>query len=396
MQSSSDRILTTHIGRLQRPDWLTDRMDADPTGRPSDDEFRQQLRDDVVGVVAAQAELGIDVVTDGEFGKLSWLTYLRDRLGGFTGATDPGRPRGGLPIGYEATQFKSFYSDAELPGENKRSYYRSSSNSATHSRPMVCTEPVTYIGREAVADDIANLKAALQHVDVTEAFIPAAGPGSSPGPNQYYETEAEFRRALADALREEYLAIVDAGFVLQVDSPTITHYWNHMLPDVDMDEFYRVGEEHVELLNYALRDIPPARVRVHICWGSWHGPHTSDVPLKLLLPLLRKMNVGAYAFEAGNVRHAHEWDVWREADLPEDRILIPGVVSHATSVVEHPELVARRLRDFASVVGRERVIAGTDCGLGFRVHPEIAAAKLQALAEGAELASSSMWQAPAR
>ena len=219
--------------------------------------------------------------------------------------------------------------------------------------------------------------------------MPSTSPGSVRWANQFYASDDEYLFALADALREEYQAIVDSGLVLQIDDPLLPTVWDQMLPDVDEGAYQQACETRVEAVNRALRGIPRERVRLHVCWGSWHGPHASDVPLKTLMPLLRRLDVGAFVVEAGNVRHQHEWETWRELD--DDRLVIPGVVSHATDTIEHPELVAFRIRQFADVVGRERVIAGTDCGLGYRVHPQIGWAKLRALAEGARLASTALW-----
>jgi 5-methyltetrahydropteroyltriglutamate--homocysteine methyltransferase len=256
----------------------------------------------------------------------------------------------------------------------------------------VCTSPITYNGHAAVQRDIANLKAALAGSQATEAFLPVAAPASvEPGRvNEHYASEEEFVYALAEALRVEYEAIIAAGFLLQVDDAWITAMWDRMLPDVDAEQYRRYCTLRVDALNHALRGIPEDRVRYHICWGSWHAPHSTDVPLKDIVDLMLRVKAQAYLFEAANVRHEHEYHLWERVKLPAGKILIPGVVSHATNVLEHPELVAERIGRFVERVGRENVMAGTDCGLGGRVHPQLAWAKLKALAEGAALVSQAV------
>jgi 5-methyltetrahydropteroyltriglutamate--homocysteine methyltransferase len=391
LKTTADRLLTTHVGRLQRPDLLTEQMDTHEGGRPADEAFHRHLRDAVQEVVRDQVATGVDIVSDGEFGKLSWHLYLRTRLSGFEPNPNP------VPsiLGHERVEFKEYYDWADAEGQ-KMTYFKSPGKNASSPTPWLCTGPIRYIGHDDLQEDIGNLAAAAAAADATEAFMPATAPGSTGWTNGYYASEEEYLFALADALREEYVAIVEAGLVLHIDDPFVPNQWAMMLPDADVEQYHRVCMPRVEALNHALRGIPEDRVRVHICWGSWHGPHTTDAPLPIVMPLLLKMNVGGYVFEAANARHEHEWEVWRDVDLPEDRVLIPGVVSHATATVEHPELISRRLCNFASIVGRERVIAGTDCGLGYRVHPQIAWAKLRALAEGAELASRTLWGAFAR
>ncbi|MCW5770156.1 MAG: epoxyalkane--coenzyme M transferase [Rhodospirillaceae bacterium] len=380
MKISRDRILVSHVGRLERPELLTRLMAADPQERPSDGAFKEALAAAVRALVQRQAEAGIDVVCDGEAGKLSWVTYATSRL-----------------TGWEHVEGERIWA---LAGKDRRDfadYYASAKEglSTPHGKRLtgfpVFTGPIAYVGHEHIRTDISNLQAALKHVRAEEAFMPSVAPGSVLFRNAYYPTEEAFLAALAEALREEYRAIVEAGLVLQVDEPSLTALWDSMLPEIDLKAFYKACEMRVEALNHALAGIPPERVRVHVCWGSWHGPHTTDMPLERLLPLLGKMNVGGYVLEAGNVRHEHEWQVWKGAGLPEGRVLVPGLVSHATDTVEHPELVAWRIGLFADAVGRENVIAGTDCGLGYRVHDQIAWAKLKALTEGAAIASKRLW-----
>ena len=377
MKRSDQRILTTHVGRLQRPAKLTEAMNADPLGRPTDPEFARQLRHSVDAVVQEQIDAGIDIVCDGEFGKVSWASYLSSRLSGFTPAG--GEIRHSERQGQDRRTFKEFYDWAD----SHDSIYYSSPGEMPRWQ---CTAPVTYVGQEALSQDIAALTAAVTKRDVTEAFMPSTAPGSVRSPNAYYASTEEYLFALANALREEYQAIVDAGLILQVDDPVLPITWDDMLPDVDPKRYYEACEVRIESLNHALVGIPRDRVRYHVCWGSWHGPHSTDVPLGTVLPLLRRLNVGAWVFEAANVRHEHEWEVWKTLEDDDDRLLIPGVVSHSSDLVEHPELVAQRISRFVGIVGRERVIAGTDCGLGYRVHPQIAWAKLRSLAEGAQLA----------
>ena len=252
--------------------------------------------------------------------------------------------------------------------------------------------PLTYKGQDAINADIAHLKAALAVAGVEEGFMTAVAPASCARiGNNYYKTDEEFLYACAEAMREEYRAIVDAGIVLQFDDPCVAEGWDQVNPEPTVAEYQKLATTWIEALNHAIKGLPPDRLRFHLCWGSWHGPHTTDIPMRDIVEVMLRANVGAYSFEAGNVRHEHEWKVWRDVKLPDDKIILPGVVSHATNVVEHPELVADRILRFANLVGRERVVASTDCGLGGRVHPQIAWAKLEALAQGAALASKALW-----
>jgi 5-methyltetrahydropteroyltriglutamate--homocysteine methyltransferase len=256
----------------------------------------------------------------------------------------------------------------------------------------VFTAPITYLGQQALQVDLANFKTALAKVTAAEGFITSVAPGSfARRQNRYYKSDEAFLQALGEALREEYQAIVAAGFVLQLDDPGLPDSWDMANPEPSVDEYKTFATVRVEALNHALRGLPEDRIRYHICWGSWHGPHTTDLSLASIVDVLLQVRVGAFSVEAGNVRHAHEWRVWQDVKLPDGKILIPGVVSHATNVVEHPELVADRILTFAKVVGRENVIAGTDCGLGGRIHPQLAWAKLEALVAGASLATKELW-----
>ncbi|HEY8692336.1 MAG TPA: cobalamin-independent methionine synthase II family protein [Chloroflexota bacterium] len=399
MKTSTTRILTTHAGSLPRPDRLVELNAPKFGGEAVDQEaLTACLAQAVTDVVRHQQEAGIDVVGDGEFGKATrqtidygaWMSYAYQRLAGFAPVDNAGVATGASSADVKLTtvferrdrkRFPDFYQ--ELP---------SGTFSSSSMRPM-CTGPISYRGQEAVAADVANLKAALQGVDAEEAFMTAIAPGSfARGQNLYYDTEEAFLFAIGEAMREEYRAIVEAGFVLQLDDPGLPDTWDMADPEPPIDEYRKFAMLRVEALNHALRDLPQDRIRYHICWGSWHGPHTTDLPLEHIVEVLPRVRAGAYSVEAANVRHEHEWRVWQDVKLPEGKVLIPGVVSHATNLIEHPRLVADRIVRFANILGRENVIAGTDCGLGGRVHPKIAWAKLEALAEGAKLASSELWQ----
>jgi 5-methyltetrahydropteroyltriglutamate--homocysteine methyltransferase len=391
MKRSSNRILTTHVGSLIRPPRLLELVRAREDGETADVRaYEECLKDSVAEVVRRQAQAGIDVVNDGEFGKsTSWSLYALKRVSGFE--MRPVQP-GANPFarGADRERFKEFY--AELEGGNDRTW------SNVTKREAVCVAPVQYTGLAELQHDIDNLKAGLKGVKVEEAFLPVAAPSSAipDRKNEYYRNEEELVVALAEALRTEYRAIVDAGFLLQVDDARAAVTYDRMVPPASFDDYHRWVARHVEVLNHALEGIPEDRVRYHVCWGSWPGPHTTDVPLRKIVDLILKVRAGAYLIEAANPRHEHEWRVWKDVKLPEGKILAPGVVSHGTNVVEHPELVAERILRFAGVVGRENVIASTDCGFAQeqfnrRVHPSIMWAKLEAMAEGARIASEELW-----
>jgi 5-methyltetrahydropteroyltriglutamate--homocysteine methyltransferase len=352
--------------------------------------------------VRRQREVGIDVPNDGEFGKAvshrvhygAWWSYVFERWGGIEfGATGP----------YGRTPRRSRPGEIVLTSQDDRrdrqrfaaAYGDPESGVSMGPRPTtgpVCVAPLRYTGQAALAADIANLQAALAAAGVAEGFMTSVAPGSAYRiGNAYYATDEEFLAACAEIMREEYQAIVEAGLILQLDDPATATGWDMISPEPALDEYRKFTMVRVEALNHALRGLPRERIRYHLCWGSWHGPHTTDIPLRDIVEVMLAVNAGGYSFEAGNVRHAHEWKVWQEVKLPDDRVILPGIVSHATNVVEHPELVADRIVRFAELVGRERVIASTDCGLGGRVHPQIAWAKLAALAQGAELASRRLW-----
>lgn len=401
-----NRILTTHAGSLIRPPEVLSFLGKIASGQDYDaDAYAECLRQSVSDIVAKQIEVGLDVIDDGEVGKASWITYLYERVSGLEvrqieregSMLPPSRDRQAFPGAYAAldaldeaaTRGSNAGGDAEKPPE-------------AAAVQWVCTGPLTY-DHTAVNRDIANLKAALaQHGDEVEGFLPVVAPASAYWlENEHYASDEEFVYALADVLHEEYKAIADSGLLLQVDDAVLMHECDSMLSEGKSYEDYRAWAElRVRALNHALEGIPQDRVRYHVCWGSWHGPHAFDPPLRDTVDLLLAVNAGYYSIEQANPRHEHEWRVWEEVKLPEGRKLIPGVVTHHTNVVEHPELVAQRLTRLAKVVGGENVIGGTDCGFAQgaliqRVHAEIQWAKLEALAEGAKLASRELWGAKA-
>jgi 5-methyltetrahydropteroyltriglutamate--homocysteine methyltransferase len=382
MQHSTRRILTTHAGSLPRPADLLEMLAAKEQGHTVDEAVRQaRLPVAVKEVVRKQVEIGLDVIDDGEYSKPSFVTYVNERLGGFE--TDSEAPRRGPWVGSrEAISFPEFYDAIHVGSRQNR---------------MICTGPVTYKGHAQLQRDIANLKSALNGAKV-EAFMPAISPSNVEEwqRNAYYKTQEEYVVAIAEALREEYKAIVDAGFLLQIDDPRLVSYYL-VQPDASIAECRKWARTRIEVLNHALRGIPPEKVRHHTCYGINMGPRVHDMEVKHLLDLILTINAGAYSFEAANPRHEHEWKIWGSAKLPKDKVLIPGVISHSTVLVEHPELVAERIGRFASLVGRERVIAGSDCGFATfagskEVHPSIVWAKMQALVEGARMASRELWR----
>jgi 5-methyltetrahydropteroyltriglutamate--homocysteine methyltransferase len=382
MKTSSDRILTTHVGSLPRPVDLLAVVEAKEQGKPVDEKAHAaRLRGAVAHIVRKQIELGIDIVDDGEFGKPSFVSYVNERLGGFERDTEVPRPSPWAGS-REARSFPEFYG---------------AGHAAARQNHMVCTAPITYRGMAQLQTDIDNLKAALNGLKPEEVFMPAISPTSAADwqRNGYYKTDEEYLFALADALREEYEAIVKAGFLLQVDDPHLVTYWIKE-PDLTLQQCRAWAELRVEALNHALRNIAPEKIRHHTCYGINMGPRIHDMELKDIVDIILKIRAGAYSFEAANPRHEHEWKVWETARLPAGKSLIPGVISHSTVLVEHPELVAERICRYASVVGRENVIAGADCGFATfagskEVHATIVWAKFQALADGAKIASKRLW-----
>ena len=385
MKHSTDRILTTHVGSLIRPPRLLEFLRAKQEGRPYDERaYAACLQETVAEIVRQQAAAGIDVVSDGEFGKaISWSQYALERLSGFER-----RPfSGGNPWarGADRERFKGFY--AEMDGKDK----------GATAADSVVVGPICYTGQASLQRDIDDFKAALAGAKVVEGFLPVAAPSSvvPDKKNEYYKTDDDLQVAVAEAMRTEYRTIVEAGLVVQLDDARAAVTFDRMVPPKSFKDYHRWLERQIEIMNHALTGIDPARVRYHVCWGSWPGPHVSDVPLKDIVKTLLKARVGAFVIEGANPRHEHEWRVWGDVDL-KDKILISGVISHATNVVEHPELVAERVVRLAKLVGRERVMAGTDCGFAQgpfyrRVHPEVMWAKLEALAAGARLASRELW-----
>jgi 5-methyltetrahydropteroyltriglutamate--homocysteine methyltransferase len=387
MKRSTDRILTTHVGSLVRPPGLVEIMRAKESSQGyQPEELAARVRSAVRDVVQKQVEAGIDIPSDGEYGKPSFSGYVNERLTGFERRPRDPNESPLLNWGRDRQLFREFY----------EAYDRATGSASGY--PVVCTGPITYQGQTAVQSDIDTFRAALAGVNIQEAFIPAVAPGTIElqRRNEYYPTDEAYLFAIADAMREEYRAIVDAGFLLQIDDPRVVTQYGMPDPAPSIAEYRRFAELRVEALNHALSGIPADRVRYHLCWGSWHGPHVTDVPLKDIVDIVLRVRAGAYCVEAANPRHEHEWQVWQEVKLPDDKILIPGVVAHTTNIVEHPELIAWRLMTYARLVGKENVMAGTDCGFSQgaftpRVHSSIMWAKLQALAEGAAVATKHLW-----
>ena len=405
MKRSRDRILTTHAGSLSRPENLIELNRAKASGEGTGETaYDEALAAAISDVVQKQRETGVDIVDDGEFGKPMsqtydygvWWNYAYERMDGFV-------PPDSVP---ESEHKKSSVADLALTTMNNRrdwqkfdEFYQDPQSSGLAgsaarrpTRRPVCTGPITYTGQAALQANIDDFKTAMEAAGVDEGFMCSVAPASfARGEDLHYDTEEEFVFASAEAMRSEYQAIIDAGLILQIDDPSLPDNWDMINPEPPLDEFKKFEMVRIEALNHAIRGMPEDRIRYHICWGSWHGPHTTDIPLQDIIDVLLSVNAGAYSVEAGNVRHEHEWRVWADGTLPDGKTLIPGVVSHATNVVEHPRLVADRIVKYAEVVGRENVIAGTDCGLGGRVHPQIAWAKLEALAEGARIATKELW-----
>jgi len=387
MKRSTNRILTTHVGSLIRPAALQDFLRLKQAGKPYDEAAYQQcLKDSVAEVVRQQAAAGIDVPSDGEFGKsISWAQYALTRLSGFERRPIKNDAANPFKRGADRTKFAEFYAELD------------SKEAVATTHEAICVGPIGYTGQAELQRDIDNFKAALAGTKVEEAFLPVAAPASviPDRKNEYYKSEEDIQTAIAAAMRTEYKAIIDAGFVVQLDDARSAVTYDRMVPPGSLADYKRWLEKQIEIMNHAIEGLPADRIRYHICWGSWPGPHTSDVPLKDIVDVILKAKVGAFVIEGANPRHEHEWKVWKDVKL-EGRVLIPGVISHATNVVEHPELVAERIVRLAKLVGRENVIAGTDCGFAQgpfyrRVHPQVMWAKLEALAEGARLASKELW-----
>jgi 5-methyltetrahydropteroyltriglutamate--homocysteine methyltransferase len=387
MQRSTDRILATHVGSLARPHDLLEIMREKEHGRPYDtDAYPKRVTSAVAEVVAKQVKAGLDVVTDGEMSKVSFLTYVKDRLGGF----DSGAGERLMPPSWqvEIDAFPDYYA----------SYLGKYKDQVSPMTTMVCTGPVSYVGQEQLQTDIANLKAALSGQPdgaVTEAFLPSTSP-SGFGRNEFYASEGEYLSAVAEALREEYLGIVEAGFLLQVDDPWLIEYLSEN-PNTTPEQRLADAEQHIEILNHALRGIPAEKIRLHTCYGLNHGPRIHDIDFRDVAPLMLKINAGAYSFEVANPRHQHEWKIWRDVKLPDGKIIMPGLLGHASNYVEHPELIADYIELYAGVVGKENVIAGADCGFSSRasfkpeVDAEVVWEKFHALSEGARIATERLF-----
>jgi 5-methyltetrahydropteroyltriglutamate--homocysteine methyltransferase len=381
MKHSVNRILTTHVGSLPRPPELLDLLKGGDSTSFEQGTNAERLREAVSAIVRRQVALGIDVIDDGEYGKPSFVSYINERLGGYEVDTRAG-PRNQWLSSREGRSFPEFYAQTHP--------------ASTHTH-MICTGPITYKGHNQIKRDIANLKAALQGLAVEEAFMPAISPSNIEDwqKNAYYKSQEEYVFAIAEAMREEYKAIVDAGLLVQIDDPRlVTYYIIH--PEASIEDCRKWAELRIAALNHALRDIPPEKIRFHTCYGINMGPRIHDMELKDIVDLILTIRAGAYSFEAANPRHEHEWKVWKQVKLPDGKVLIPGVISHSTILVEHPELVADRIIRYAEIVGRENVIAGSDCGFATfagskEVHPSIVWAKFKALSEGARIASKQLW-----
>ena len=382
MKYSTDRILTTHAGALPQPEDLKHMHAAKISGQPVEEaSFARRVRESVAQVVKKQIACGLDIINDGEVGKSNFSRYARERLTGFIERQAKPEDHVSSIFARDMVEFGEYFKKrmGGIRGENVKRVF--------------CNAPLKYIGDDALKAEIEDFKAALHGQSYQEAFLPAIAPGTIEHwmKNDYYPTDEAYLAAIADAMHEEYKAIVDAGFLLQIDDPDLPDGWQFM-SQMSVPEYRRYAELRVDALNHGLRDIPPERVRFHTCWGSYHGPHKYDIPLRDIVDIILKVNANTYSIEASNPRHEHEWRVWEEIKFPEGKVIVPGVVGHATDIVEHPEVIAERIMRFARIVGRENVMAGTDCGLGPRVgDPQIAWAKFEAMAEGARIASRQLW-----
>ena len=382
MKYSTDRILTTHAGALPLPPDLKEMHVAKDSGTPLNaDAFRHRVRAAVAEAVRKQIASGLDIINDGEVGKSNFSRYARERLNGFVERDAKPGDQTSTIFARDLVEFGEYFKN--------RAYHR-----GDNVRRVFCNAPLKYIGHESLKAEIEDFKAGLQGQKYEEAFLPAIAPGTIEHwmKNDYYPSDEAYLIAIADAMHEEYKAIVGAGFLLQIDDPDLPDGWQFM-SKMGVAEYHKYAELRVDALNHGLRDIPPDRVRFHTCWGSYHGPHKYDIPLRDIIDLILKVKANTISIEAANPRHEHEWRVWQEVKLPAGKVLVPGVVGHATDIVEHPQAVADRLVRYAKIVGRENVMAGTDCGLGPRVgDPQIAWAKFEAMAEGARLATLELWK----
>jgi 5-methyltetrahydropteroyltriglutamate--homocysteine methyltransferase len=393
MKFSSDRILTTHTGSLPRPPDLVAMLNGRELGENYESNaFSRRIRSAVSEIVKRQADAGLDVIDDGEHSKINWMAYARARLSGLEEIDSPVRFRGATR---DSLAFAKAYDDMKVMLAARSSEIVA--KRTVRPQAQVCTGPISYVGQQELAADIENLKLALQDTPEKEAFMTAISPSNLElyYENRYYASDEEYLAALTDAMHVEYKAIVDAGFLLQIDDPRMATHYNRAV-DASIEDCRKFIALRVEAVNHALRGIPEDRVRFHTCYSVNIAPRVHDFELKYFVDLMLQVRAAAYLIEAANPRHEHEWQLWQEVKLPDDKILVPGVVSHCIHLVEHPELVAQRIGRFAEVVGRERVIAGTDCGFGTsgagdEVHPDVAWAKLQSLVDGARLASHNLW-----
>jgi 5-methyltetrahydropteroyltriglutamate--homocysteine methyltransferase len=382
MKRSTDRILVTHVGSLARPQDLMEMLVARNESKPYDPVvLAERTREAVAEVVQKQIECGVDIVNDGELGKSNFSRYTRERVSGFVERAPTADFKPTSIYGRDMIEFRDYFNRG---GRTAIGH---------HARVFYCVEPLTYIGQDEVKADIENLTAALQGKKFEEAFLPAIAPGTMEHwmKNEYYPTAEAYLFAIAEAMHEEYKAIVDAGFILQIDDPDLADAWQ-MHPEMSLADYRKYQEMRIDALNHGLRDLPADRVRFHMCWGSYHGPHKYDLPLKDIADLILKVNAGAYSIEASNPCHEHEWRVWQDLKLPAGKSLIPGVIGHYSDFIEHPQAIADRLVRYAKIIGRENVIAGTDCGIGSRVgDPQVGWAKFQSMAEGARIATQELW-----
>lgn len=382
MKRSEDRILTTHVGSLARPQALLDAGKSRGESPAKQAEYEAVLEREIAAVVKRQADTGLDVINDGEYGKENWAAYVLKRISGFEIRPEQKRPL--YWLGRDIERFREAIVQDMPPA-------------ATGGATEACVGPIEYRDRSGIERELKDFTKAVANIGPREAFFTAVAPASTAfnGVNEYYKTDRDYAFAIAEALRVEYQAIIDAGVILQVDDAVLANMYDHLVSESPA-KYRQWAEVRIEALNHALRGIPEDRVRYHVCFGSWHVPHMADAPLEEIIDLILQVKAGAYSVEAANPRHEHEWRVWQKVKLPPGKILIPGVVTHHTTTVEHPQVVADRIVRYARIVGRENVIAGTDCGFAQtelirRVHPEVMWAKLEALVEGARLASNELW-----
>ncbi|HVY59031.1 MAG TPA: cobalamin-independent methionine synthase II family protein [Xanthobacteraceae bacterium] len=382
MHTSRERILTTHVGSLPRSEWMVDLLGRQEQGEALPPTFAADVRQAVLDIVKRQVDIGIDAVSDGETSKISYATYVKDRLSGFAdeGATESARPH------LDLQPFPDFRRKMAILSGTRR------------FKRVACVGPVAYRNHDALKQDLDNMRTACAASKPADAFLNAASPGvvASFLPNEYYPSHEAYVAAIAEAMREEYEAITAAGFLVQIDCPDLAMSRHTAFQDLSESEFLKRAALHVEVLNHALARVPQESVRIHVCWGNYEGPHTHDIDLAKILRIVLQVKARAILLEAANPRHEHEWTIWKENELPSDKILIPGVIDTSTNYVEHPDLVAQRIMRFADVVGREQVIAGTDCGFGTsagygKIDPDIAFLKLTALVDGARRASAQLW-----